>query len=349
MIEREQMVLELKERLEWLEQNASEKDDYASEAEAIRQFLKRLESPRLNLDEEYFSPQKAMKRFWDTYETRMEIDHERQKILTGELLSENVPETAGAEMEGIGSEIRKVKAGKLGAEKPDTDRLVMEKPDAERKEISENAEKGFFWYLARHKRFAVAAVALMVVVVLAVGGTVGAYAQSQMGIFSVFKKDEEGLAAVVNPEGDLDVSKDFEGGQKYVSFEELPEKYREKLMLPVNFNNEYSPEYIIVTENVSSTLFKVCYNNGFDEKFFCYQQYFKEKDAYFFQTYDGYILEKEEMVGKTKVSYYQREERKESKYIASFYVDDMLFIVACNINLEKIEDFVETILKQKKI
>ena len=35
MIEREQMVLELKERLEWLEQNASEKDDCASEAEAI--------------------------------------------------------------------------------------------------------------------------------------------------------------------------------------------------------------------------------------------------------------------------------------------------------------------------
>ena len=84
------MILELKERLEWLEQNAVENDGYAGEAEAIRQFLRKIEAPKLNLDEEYFSPQEATKRFWDTYETRMEIDHERQKILTGGLLDEDV-------------------------------------------------------------------------------------------------------------------------------------------------------------------------------------------------------------------------------------------------------------------
>lgn len=349
MIEREQMVLELKERLEWLEQNASEKDDCASEAEAIRQFLKRLESPRLNLDEEYFSPQKAMKRFWDTYETRMEIDHERQKILTGELLSENVPETAGAEMEGIGSEIRKVKAGKLGAEKPDTDKLGMEKPDAERKEISENAEKGLFWYLARHKRFAVAAVALMVVLVLAVGGTVGAYAQSQMGIFSVFKKDEEGLAAVVNPEGDLDVNKDFEGGQKFSSFDELPEKYKEKLMLPLDFWDEYYAEYFIVLEGKINIAFEVCYV-GCNRNIFCFQQCFNEKETYFLQSYDGFNLTKEKIVEGTKISFYQGDDENVNKdvYVASFYINEMLFIVECNLDMKTMEKVVESILWEQK-
>ena len=222
----------------------------------------------------------------------------------------------------------------------------MEKPDAERKEISENAEKGFFWYLARHKRFAVAAVALMVVVVLAVGGTVGAYAESQAGIFSFFQKDEKRMEAVVNPGGDFDASKAYESGQKFLSFEELPEKYKENLMLPVAFNNEYFLEYIIVTETISSMLFKICYNNGFDENVFCYQQCFKEKDMFIFQAYDEYVLEKEEMIEGTKVSYYQREKEKENKYIASFYVDDMLFVVVSNINMKIMEEFVESILKQ---
>ncbi len=323
------MILELKERLEWLEQNAAENDGYAGEAEAIRQFLRKIEAPKLNLDEEYFSPQEATKRFWDTYETRMEIDHERQKILTGELLGEGMAamEASSEEPEAGGANIRKRKAGKGDA--------------------LGNHEGGFFLYLARHKRFAVVAAAIMVVIILAVGGTAGAYAQSQMGIFSLFKKDEQGLAAVVNPEGnDFDINMDYEDRNKFLSVEELPELYKEKLVLPTDFFGEYHIEFIIVVETTTNMLFRVCYSDNSDKKIFCYQQCFKEKETYVFQSYDGYILKKEETIDGTKVSFYQSESEKENKYIASFYIDDNLFVIVCNISIEIMEEFANRILHQ---
>ena len=288
-----------------------------------------------------------MKRFWDTYETRMEIDHERQKILTGELLSENVPETAGAEMEGIGSEIRKVKAGKLGAEKPDTDRLVMEKPDAERKEISENAEKGFFWYLARHKRFAVAAVALMVVVVLAVGGTVGAYAESQAGIFSFFQKDEKRMEAVVNPGGDI-IEENLNNEQRFSTIEEMPEEYRKIFMLPLDFYGKYHMEYITVVETALNIAFKVCYNDEFDRYMFCFQRCFKENDTYFYQSYDGYTLTSEKIIEGTKVNFYEGEDKDKDMNIAIFYIENILFGIESNLNIRIIEESVRVILQQNE-
>lgn len=325
MIEREQMILELKERLEWLEQNAAENDGYAGEAEAIRQFLRKIEAPKLNLDEEYFSPQEATKRFWDTYETRMEIDHERQKILTGGLLGEGVAamEASAEEPEAGGANIKRWKAGKGDA--------------------LGNQEGGFFLYLARHKRFAVVAAAIMVVVILAVGGTAGAYAQSQMGIFSLFKKDENGLAAVVNPEDEENADKDLVNEQKYSTIEEMPEEYKKLLMLPSNINDEYYVENIDIIDGPYNTLFKVYYSDGLDENIFCWQRNFKENATYFFQSYDGYILQDKSLIDGVEVTFYQNEEKNKNDYIASFYYNDMLFVIKSKIN--EFDYFVEYILK----
>lgn len=332
MIEREQMILELKERLEWLEQNAAENDGYAGEAEAIRQFLRKIEAPKLNLDEEYFSPQEATKRFWDTYETRMEIDHERQKILTGGLLGEGVAamEASSEEPEAGGANIRKRKAGKGDA--------------------LGNHEGGFFLYLARHKRFAVVAAAIMVVIILAVGGTAGAYAQSQMGIFSLFKKDEQGLAAVVNPEDEENADKDLVNEQRFLTIEEMPEEYKGKMTLPSDIYGEYYMEFITVVDTISYVAFEVCYNDGSDSNIFCYQQCFKEKETYVFQSYDGFILKKEKTIDGTKVNFYQGDDENKSRsmLIASFYSDNVLFVVECNLDIKIMEEFVKCILQQQK-
>lgn len=83
MTNREQMIRELQERLQWLENNASDEDYNAQEKAAIQRLLDIVDPPELNLDDDFFSPEKALERFWSGYDSRVAMEREREKLLAG--------------------------------------------------------------------------------------------------------------------------------------------------------------------------------------------------------------------------------------------------------------------------
>lgn len=83
----------------------------------------------------------------------------------------------------------------------------------------------------RVSRFAAAAAAL--VILIAFGGTMGAYARKNGGAFPWMEKDDEGMTMITSPEY-MQMGTKVENTTVYYSRDEVPEKYRADVIEPTD-------------------------------------------------------------------------------------------------------------------
>ncbi len=307
MTNREQMIQELRERLQWLESNSSEEETGKEEAEAIEQLLQVMEqsseaekqSPEekeLNLEEGYYSVEEAMGRFWETYDARAEIAAERERLLNG-------------------------KAAK-------------------------KKRQNIFLYFAGHRGVAAAAVIGLLALGL-FAGAVGSYAvQGMEGNFFLFKRDEEGTQGMVTPGEGFGNNVDFEERNVYYNVEDLPEEYGQFFTLPMSLDVGYRSEEIKFWDMSKYICYRVIYcdERGKDKFVDCYQQYYKEGLIYFNDDYDMYATGERKTVGEVEVNYYNKRGEDGEKSIAAFQIGKSVYTVQGYLELEEVEKVAEGII-----
>ncbi len=363
MIEREKMVRALEERLKWLEDSDSDKESDMREAAAIKHLLHVMRSSELNLEGEHFSTEKAVNRFWSAYDTRLEVERERGKLLAGSVsvadylgketdVGDGTEKVAGVVDAGVDRAAAESIEGRIAGE--NTGKEDKEAWKSKRKELSKGKnsigsvfkgirEKGLFVYLAAHRRGAVIATAIVFVAVALAGGAVGAYAEKQMGFLYFLNEDDVGMDMLVVQSSKEKVN-EYTYKEWYESLEDLPEEYQNIIRFPREFLEMYNVERICVLDNTDYIFFEIQYNySSTGEIVECVQKHFKDIGKFHHQAYDlGECIETI-MCEDIEIGIYDNDQSDDIEYIAKFYYDD-LFYVQGNASLSTIENSVMNLI-----
>lgn len=325
MIDREEMIRLLKERIEWLENNPDGEEFNVHELAAAKDYLAKLDPPELNLEEGYYAEEKSLERFWKSLDARAEFDEERQKFLAGEA-RKRLPLERTEEREDV--------------------------PVGERGKAEDSADKkktgSIFLYFAYHRGMAACVVVAVLVLAMLAGGTAGAYAQSRGGIFHFLKNDEEGMEVIVSPEDD-DVIGEFYLEDIFDSIEEIPENYLKLLTLPSVLCDKYFLDYIRVQENNRYVLFRFKYLADNKKNYIeCDQAYFGEELSYYSRLNDNYVLFEKETLDSFEIEYFESYNKDEIEYAANFRDDRNAYFIKTNIAGDEIKNMVSFLIKEIK-
>ncbi len=227
MEEKGRLIEELKKRLAWYQEEASEEECDSEEIEAIVNLLDRLEGTP---DREYFTAEKAYSRFEKWY-----LPEVTERPEAGEEKTEKEKAKEEKNREGKAGE------GKTGEEKPEREKTEKEKisrkmPETKKKEAGQKARiKKVLHYMA-----ATAAAVLMLFTAL----NIGTYATAKKSFFELISQSTMGRSFFVTGEGAEDSGSMGEDmgfvaaeEKQYASWEELPAYLSEQICIPA-----YIPE-----------------------------------------------------------------------------------------------------------
>lgn len=319
MTDREQIANELKERLRWLEDNTVDEEYNIREAAAIKQLLRIMEPAEPDWDAAYFEPASAEQRFWDTYETRVDIEQEKEKLLTG----------------------------RLDVEPDLSENNILIKTEEGEKKPAQPQKKNLFLYFATHRWAAAAWIAVVLTVVILASGTVGAYAQSRGGIFHFFQNDEEGIDAIIIPD-DIDDDKDDTNMDKlYTNINDIPAEYVENFCFFEDLCNTYNVESIKVLDHHLFVLYESKYIDSESNKYIvCSQKHYINQITFIRQMNDEYILTGNEIVEGIEVTYYYNENKGDTVHFATFIINKDSFVICGDEEAETIAEAAKEIIER---
>lgn len=328
MIDREQMIQELKDRLQWMEHDAPEEEYNIKEIAAIKRLLKVLEPAELNFEEEYFSDEEAMKRFWSAYDSHMAIDQEKLRLLLGKVSLADAP----------AKEKQVLNAGEIQGRRIGKGNYKGMKSNSKRNKV--------FAYFARHKLATASVIAVVVIVTFFAGGTAGAYAQSRMGWFQFLERDEEGLKAVYEPNNAIAESdKDIVKSAPFCSVEDLPKEFREIFCLPDTLNGKYDIQSIETTEKKVCVIFRVIYHAQNSEEYIEFvQRHYNDKITYFRSAFDTFVFDENKTIRNVKVEFYRSDSNDDKEYIARFFTEKDLFVIQSNLKENQFKRLVKEVI-----
>lgn len=318
MTDREQIANELKERLRWLEDNTVDEEYNIREAAAIKQLLRIMEPAEPDWDAAYFEPASAEQRFWDTYETRVDIEQEKEKLLTGRLDVE-----------------------------PDLSENILVKTEEGEKKPAQPQKKNLFLYFATHRWAAAAWIAAVLIVVILASGTVGAYAQSRGGIFHFFDEDENGMDAMISPDETKDERKNINIAMEYKDIDEIPVEYIEDFCFSSVLYQKYNLESIKVLDYHTYVLYKTRYlDDNLNNYIICSQKHYIDQITFVRQANDAYIYAGNEVIEGIEIKYYYNEDDEENIYVAAFSVSKDYFLIHGNVEAEQIKIAAREIIEE---
>ncbi len=333
MLERGQLIQELKAMLQKLEENASSEDYSVREQAALERLIDVMESGEASVEEGATSTNEAIDRFWDAYEVRQSVEGDKEALLKGEEAREAM--SAEVNSQGTSSQGARSAAYASGAMRRQAD--------------GANQERGLLFYLARHKAVAVMLCILLALGFLVLGGTVGVIAGSKVGNFNVLKNDDEGMQVITSSVEKLDAGTEYDVSEEYDSIGDLPTEYQKIFVLPKVLMDEYELTKIKVFGLDNELFFWGVYNGAGENYIRCIQQHFENMVTYNAKVNDTYSLIKNYKVGDVDIAVYKDETTDGDKYVASFIVGNNFFTIQSNINLDQmyvvIDDFVEHIMR----
>ena len=350
--DKQQIVNDLRTRLNWYIYEATEEEFDEAEVKAIVELLKVMEP--VDTADGYFTAERALERFWKIHAERQALEEEFEQLKAGRVKWSDYP---GFDDEPVGNEeeeYRKLVA-ELDADGARDDiphrkaedviaalRAEVEAEDAASAETTTEpraavtgdkvAKKSFF----RSKGFTKLATAAALVLAIFVGGTAGVYAEKE-GFFHWVEKDD-GRLAIINP-GEQDADTTLIAS--YDTFEQLPDRYKEIVWVPTALLETFDLNEISVISYRMVTNIKSMYTNPDSEEFVrIIQKFFAEDVALHDTQLDSYQHVITKMYSAVKVQYFEGEDEGVQEFMAVFSVANQEYIVRSNMSFEALEQLI---------
>lgn len=216
--DKQRMIEDLRARLQWLTFEC-EKEDTDAEVKAIIDLLDVLDP--IEYDREYYSAEKSLERFWAS-ERMQKVLAEEAVELAGKEVTEGKEEKV-AVLDGTRLDSEESSEAALAEAKNETIQPVDTK-ESLKKVAAHKVVMGKF--TALHK----VAVAVILIAVMFLGGTIGAYAEKR-GFFHKLSETNKRIDVITSP-NEIDSEKDIHNSVEYFSLEEVPEKYLDYIWMP---------------------------------------------------------------------------------------------------------------------
>lgn len=357
MNNKEQMIKELRARLNWFLYEADVDEFNEEEVLALINLINVTDPAKV--DEDYYKPEKALERFWKSYELRNEIYEEFEKLKAGEVSVADYPddeeltaeiaaaeaaaaERAAAERVAAGCDVLAAQAvggsaeGDALAASADNGVLAAETKTEEMVDKSGKIRK-----FASHKGFTKMVTAAALVVAVFLGGTVGVYAEKE-GFFHWTKKDDEGTTAVISAE----LSDVGTGMASYDSFETMPEKYQEVVWKPSAMPEELVIEKIEILSYRVMTDIESSYIDKETNKFVrISQKIFNGELATYDSAFDSFEHVLTESYDFVNVQYLKTDNDGVTEYVVDFCVGNEQYTIKSNLDMEEVRMLVSISIK----
>lgn len=196
--------------------------------------------------------------------------------------------------------------------------------------------------LATKKRFTFStrglyrvAIAASLVAMLAIGGTVGSYAQKKAD-FNNFKNSQEELQAMINPPG---TSVNYT--MTYKDFKKFPIQYLPYVWTPTGIPDDVKLNTISLFQDRVTVRIICEYINQETKQFVnATKKTFVDKVATTNRTYDGFEVYKDEKYGSIEVRYFQKINEDYTEYIAQFVEKNSIYVINSNWDFETVEHII---------
>lgn len=307
--EKQKVIKDLRARLNWFLYEAKDEEYNEEEIRALIELIKVMDP--VKIDEDYFETEKALERFWKTYDLRNEIYEEFEKLQAGKVSLADYPDD-------------------------EEDSITNSAVEPEKKNVSKKICR-----FTSHKGIArlVSAAALVVAVFL--GGTVGVYAEKE-GFFHWTKKDEKKSAAVISSElsgADTKIA-------KYDSFEALPEEYQEVIWKPSALPENMKVSTIeVLIYRVMTDIESTYIDTQTDEFVRVSQEIFMGDVTMHDTQYDSFEYVLSENYDSVEVRYLRVENESETECMAIFCLGNQQYAIKSNLKLDVVRSILSESIK----
>lgn len=323
--DKESLIKEIEERLEWYTTEASEEEFDEEEVMALMNLLDTLDP----MDESgKKTPEEALEDFWK-YKAQRDEDERR----LAEFAAENEEATeADAAEETKETAAEEVKESNVAPVEAGADEKTSEKPK----------EKGKIRrYIHRHRAVVVAAAVLVLVFIGGFWQEV-ASAENAGGFFWWMHKDEEGVTMITSPE----ISNGDTGGVEneiYSKVKDVPLEYREYVeeILEISLLNSFELQYIEIGKNDDFDAIHELLKNSNDEVIQVWIKLYHQEILRVRETYPGYSFCEEFEDNGIKFDVFSKKETNgEYSYIMYFYYGNEKYIISGKENKEELKNLV---------
>lgn len=309
--EEQRTIQYLRDELDWYVHEASDMEYDQKKVKAMLDLLKILDPPEFEEDE--FSPERALERFWETLELRQQIHEEVERMQKHGLKIVKAP-------------------------------ITFEKAEEEAQEEPPVKEPGKLKKIFQHKVASKVIIAAAVVVIVSVSGSVGAYAEKAGFFHFLNHQSDDGFAVITSPSVQpSDENKIY----RYDTFEKVPVKYLDYIWTPIGIPDNLELQFIEIrnsTERLQTRSFFQDIDSGLFADFS--REDFEEEIMIAYQNNDSF----EEVIIKTvnsiEVKYSKKSNEDYTEYAAEFFYDQSYYLLNSNLELDAIEKLIVESIKE---
>lgn len=294
----------LRKELDWYVHEASDLEYDQDKVRAMLNLVKILDPP--DFDEDDFTPEKGLERFWKTMEFRQQIHEEMERMQRHGLKIVKAP-------------------------------IAFQEADGETQGESP-AEPGKIQKFFQHKIASKVIIAAAVLVIVSVSGTVGAYAEKSGFFHFLSHKSDDGFAVITSPTvEDADENKIY----RYDSFDNVPLKYLDYIWTPRHIPSDLNLQFIEICNGMKALETSSSFKNNDLGLFiqFCRKTY--DKDVILtYQMHDSFKEVETQNIDSIEVKFFKKVNEDYTEYIVEFFFDNSYYFINSNLPLETINDMV---------
>ncbi len=320
--DKEQMIKHLRKRLDWYIYQSADEEYNEEEVCAMIDLLKVLDPPKV--PEDFLEPENALKRFWDSFEERQEMEEEFERLKVGESKLSDFPDPDGPILDEK-AEMKQLLAQLHGYED------LVSADTANKKTKKTNRKVVPF----RSGKVAKVAVAAVLVFAMLLSGTAGAYAEKE-GFFHWIKRGEDGYAFVTSPDA-MELDSNY---REYKSFDEMPVEYHNIVWRPSALTEEFELEYVSLRNLKVMTEIGAKY--AYSERSFVWvmQKIFLGEVTILDAQFDSYSYLETLKCGDIEVYFYQADNEGMIEYVGVFFLNNQEYCLRSNLEISKVREII---------
>lgn len=300
----EQMTIQyLRNQLDWYVHEASDVEYDQKKVKAMLDLLKLLDPPEFEEDE--FSPERALERFWETLELRQQIHEEMERMQRHGLKIVKAP-------------------------------ITFEEESQEETPVK---EPGKIKKIFQHKVASKAIIAAALVIIVSVSGSVGAYAEKAGFFHFLHQQVDDGYAVITSPTTQgIEENKVY----KYESFDAIPVKYMDFIWTPSGIPNNLNLQFIEIRNSSEMLQVRSSFQNidtGVFANFFC--RYLNNDEITLaYQMQDSFEEIDIKEINSITVKYYKKDNDDYTEYAVEFFYKQSYYLLNSNLELDIIEQMI---------
>lgn len=327
--DKQRMIEDLRARLQWLTFEC-EKEDTDAEVKAIIDLLDILDP--IEYDREYYSAEKSLERFWASERMQKVLAEEAvelaQKEATEGKEEEKVAVLAGTRLDSEESSEAALAEAKKETIQPADTKESLKKVAAHKVVMGK--------FTALHK----VAVAVILIAVMFLGGTIGAYAEKR-GFFHAFGQHDDREEILTTPEV-MDTEKEVLKAERYYDFVDVPDEYIKYIweIEEIPSTMEFACYEIVTTDSWCEIV--SLYENDASQRIGIYSKVFYPLLGYYSVSYDAYELcYKEEYNNKT-IEYGTMQTEDEPVQIACWTEENVQYSIKGEVEFEQLSKMIKS-------